>query len=156
MAMTSLRDLFGVSLLSFREVGRLEVGTESAVDRAKSIKSFLMSFFEADANYNVEGADTMNACYGGTNSLFSTVSWAQHDNRGQRFGVVICSDSAVHPSVRDLASIGASSIAMLIAAHACLILQVPRATFIKHSWDFYRPIGWPTNDAIVDIEVATC
>ena len=23
--------------------------------------------------------------------------------------------------------------------------QAPRATFIKHTWDFYRPIGWADN-----------
>ena len=61
--------------MAFGEVGRLEVGTESAVDRGKSTKAFLMSFFEADDHHSVEGADTFNACYGGTNALLSTTNW---------------------------------------------------------------------------------
>ena len=44
---------------------------------------------------------------------------------------------------------------MLVALHACLILLGTRATFMKHSWDFYRPVGWHTNDAIVALDVAT-
>ena len=61
--------------MTFGEIGRLEVGTESAVDRGKSTKAFLMSFFEADDHHSVEGAGTFNACYGGTNAFFSTTNW---------------------------------------------------------------------------------
>ena len=28
-------------------------------------------------------------------------------------------------------------------------------SFVKHAWDFYRPIGWHSNDVIVDMNVAT-
>jgi hypothetical protein len=35
------------------------------------------------------------------------------------------------------------------------MLQPGRTTFIKHSLDFYRPVGWHTNDAIVDMKIAT-
>ena len=44
---------------------------------------------------------------------------------------------------------------MLIAIHAGLVLLEKRTTFIKHSWDFYRPVGWHTNDAVMDINIAT-
>lgn len=57
------------------DIGRLEVGTESAVDRGKSTKSFLMSLFEADNHHGAEGVDTFNACYGGTNAFLSTTNW---------------------------------------------------------------------------------
>merc|ERR1712185_367065 len=46
MAMSSFHRLLKRCQLSPKEIGRLEVGSESAVDRAKSIKSFLMQFFE--------------------------------------------------------------------------------------------------------------
>ncbi|EGB04292.1 hypothetical protein AURANDRAFT_8787, partial [Aureococcus anophagefferens] len=74
------------------ELGRLEVGTESAVDRGKSIKSFLMSLFEADDHHSVEGLDTFNACYGGTNALFGTTNWLQSTAWNGTYGVVVCSD----------------------------------------------------------------
>ena len=49
--------------LNYEEIGRLEVGTESQVDRAKSIKSFLMEQFEAQGVFDVKVVDTYNACY---------------------------------------------------------------------------------------------
>lgn len=155
MAMSSLMRLTSMCTLDLREIGRLEVGTESAVDRGKSTKSFLMSFFEADEHHCVEGVDTFNACYGGTNALFSTTNWISSNNWKGAFGVVVCSDPAVHPDPAEISMIGASSISMLVSTVAPLVLTDPRTTFIKHAWDFYRPVGWRTNDALMDVAVAT-
>ncbi|EGB02698.1 hypothetical protein AURANDRAFT_8893, partial [Aureococcus anophagefferens] len=91
-----------------------EVGTESAVDRGKSTKSFLMSLFEADDHHSVEGLDTFNACYGGTNALFSTTSWIQSKAWNGTYGVVVCSDPAVHPDPATISAIGASSISLVV------------------------------------------
>ncbi|EGB04073.1 hypothetical protein AURANDRAFT_33112, partial [Aureococcus anophagefferens] len=93
-----------------------EVGTESAVDRGKSTKSFLMSFFEADDNHGVEGVDTFNACYGGTNALFNTTNWIQSRAYDGAYAVVVCSDPAVHPDPAYISGIGASSISLAAAA----------------------------------------
>lgn len=41
--------------IDLRDVGRLEVGSESIVDKSKSIKSFLMQLFAECGNYDVEG-----------------------------------------------------------------------------------------------------
>ena len=114
-----------------------------------------MSFFEARDHQNVEGIDTFNACYGGTNAFFSTTNWIQSEGWNGGYGVVVCSDPAVHPDPAYISGVGASSISMLVALHAGLTLLEKRITFIKHSWDFYRPVGWRTNDAIMDINIAT-
>ena len=74
MAMSVFQQLYENMGTTLSEIGRLEVGTESQVDRAKSIKTFLMAMFEDKEIFNIEGADTYNACYGGTNAVFSTVS----------------------------------------------------------------------------------
>ena len=42
--------------INYDDIGRLEVGTESAVDMSKSIKSVLMSLFTESGNHDVEGA----------------------------------------------------------------------------------------------------
>merc|ERR1719356_1260221 len=97
MAMTSLTRLMNLCNLKFSDIGRLEVGTESQVDRAKSIKSFLMSLFEESGCHDVVGADTYNACYGGTNALFNAISWVQGDSWNGKYAIVICSDAAIHP-----------------------------------------------------------
>jgi len=33
--------------------------------------------FEESGNTNIEGIDTTNACYGGTQALFNSVSWIE-------------------------------------------------------------------------------
>jgi len=58
-------------------LGRLEVGTETIIDKSKSVKSVLMTLFEDSGNFDVEGVDTTNACYGGTSALFNAVSWVE-------------------------------------------------------------------------------
>lgn len=56
-----------------REIGRLEVGTETLVDKSKSTKTTLMSLM-GDAR-DVEGATVINACYGGTAALLNSLAW---------------------------------------------------------------------------------
>ena len=63
--------------VDYSRIGRLEVGTETIVDKSKSVKSTLMSLFTASGNSDVEGVDTTNACYGGTNALFNAVNWVE-------------------------------------------------------------------------------
>ena len=50
-------------------VGRLEVGTETLVDKSKSTKTVLMDLFPN--NTDIEGATVINACYGGTSALLN-------------------------------------------------------------------------------------
>jgi acyl transferase domain-containing protein/enoyl-CoA hydratase/carnithine racemase/NADPH:quinone reductase-like Zn-dependent oxidoreductase/acyl carrier protein len=64
--------------IDYNQIGRLEVGTESMVDRSKSIKTFLMRHFEASGNHNLEGVDTYNACYGGTAALLNSIGWLKN------------------------------------------------------------------------------
>lgn len=58
-------------------VGRLEVGTETLVDKSKSVKTVLMQLFEEAGNTDIEGVDTTNACYGGTAALFNAAAWVE-------------------------------------------------------------------------------
>ena len=88
------------------------------MDRGKSTKSFLMSFFEADDHHSVEGLDTFNACYGGTNAFFSTTNWVQGQAWNGKYGVVVCSDPAVHPDPAHISGVGASSVAITIGSRA--------------------------------------
>ena len=155
MAMSAFHRLMERCELDCDEIGRLEVGTESQVDRAKSIKTFLMAFFEEQGIHDVEGADTYNACYGGTNALFNAVNWVQSEAWNGKYAVVICSDTAVHPDSDHLSVIGASAVAMLVGPRAAMVVEPQRVSFMKHAWDFYRPIGWHNNDALVDMSTAT-
>lgn len=59
--------------LSAKDIGFLCVGTETLTDKSKSVKTSLMKLFEE--NYDIEGVDVKNACYGGTQALFHAIDW---------------------------------------------------------------------------------
>jgi hydroxymethylglutaryl-CoA synthase len=61
----------------YSSIGRLEVGTETILDKSKSVKTVLMQLFKESGNYDVEGIDTTNACYGGTAALFNALAWTE-------------------------------------------------------------------------------
>lgn len=50
---TSLLEKYKIPLQS---IGRLEVGTETLLDKSKSVKSVLMQLFQQSGNTNIEGA----------------------------------------------------------------------------------------------------
>ena len=55
----------------------MEVGTETIIDKSKSVKTALMSVLSECGNHDVEGVDTTNACYGGTAALLNAVNWIE-------------------------------------------------------------------------------
>ena len=77
LCLTAVQRLVERNGLSYGDIGRLEVGTETIVDKSKSAKTVLMQLFAAAGNHSVEGIDTTNACYGGTSALFNAVSWVE-------------------------------------------------------------------------------
>jgi hydroxymethylglutaryl-CoA synthase len=54
-------------------IGFLCVGTETLIDKSKSVKSTLMTLFTPHAD--IEGVDVKNACFGGTQALFHAIDW---------------------------------------------------------------------------------
>lgn len=40
--------------ISYADIGRVEVGTESALDNSKAVKTVIMQLFEPSGNHNVE------------------------------------------------------------------------------------------------------
>jgi hydroxymethylglutaryl-CoA synthase len=75
LCLTTLDRLVSKHGLSYSQIGRLEVGTETLIDKSKSVKSVLMKLFEESGNSDVEGVDSTNACYGGTAALFNCLAW---------------------------------------------------------------------------------
>ncbi|CAG5867081.1 unnamed protein product [Menidia menidia] len=77
LCLTVVQRLMERNALSYDSIGRLEVGTETIIDKSKSVKTVLMQLFEDSGNTDVEGIDTTNACYGGTAALFNAVNWVE-------------------------------------------------------------------------------
>ena len=89
LCLTVVQGLMDKSGVSYCDIGRLEVGTETILDKSKSVKTVLMQLFTPSGNSNVEGIDTTNACYGGTQALFNAVAWIESTAWDGKYGVVL-------------------------------------------------------------------
>ncbi|OMH81069.1 Hydroxymethylglutaryl-CoA synthase [Zancudomyces culisetae] len=126
--------------MSYKDIGRLEVGTETLVDKSKSTKTVLMKLFEESGNFSVEGIDTTNACYGGTSALFNACQWVDSSAWDGRLALVVAGDIAVYASGNARPSGGAGVVCMLVGPNAPLAFEFPlRGTYMSHVYDFYKP-----------------
>lgn len=123
-----------------RDIGRLEVGTETILDKSKSVKTVLMQLFEPHNCTDVEGADTTNACYGGTAALFNAIAWVESSAWDGRLALVVAADNAVYSAGSARPTGGAGAIAILVGPDAPLVFDRGlRASCMKHAYDFYKP-----------------
>jgi hydroxymethylglutaryl-CoA synthase len=110
------------------------------LDKSKSVKSVLMQLFQPSGNTNVEGIDTVNACYGGTNALFNTVAWVESSAWDGRDAIVVAGDIALYKKGAARPTGGAGCVAMLIGPDAPVVLEPGlRGSYIVHAYDFYKP-----------------
>ncbi|KAM0935776.1 putative hydroxymethylglutaryl-CoA synthase [Dioscorea sansibarensis] len=134
---TSLLEKYNIDPM---QIGCLEVGSETMIDKSKSIKTWLMQIFEKCHNSDIEGVDSTNACYGGTAAIFNCVNWVESSSWDGRFGLVVCTDSAVYAEGPARPTGGAAAVAMLIGPNAPLAFESKfRGTHMAHVYDFYKP-----------------
>ncbi len=116
------------------------VGTESLTDKSKSAKTSLMHFFEKHGNRDLEGATTMNACYGGTAALFNSAAWVESSEWDGRYALAVAADIAVYEEGAARPTGGAGAVAVLVGPGAPLrFTPQTRATHAADVWDFYKP-----------------
>uniref|UniRef100_A0A0C9RW16 Hydroxymethylglutaryl-CoA synthase n=1 Tax=Wollemia nobilis TaxID=56998 RepID=A0A0C9RW16_9CONI len=140
MSLTVVTSLLEKYAIDPKQIGRLEVGSETVIDKSKSIKTWLMSIFEKCGNTEIEGVDSTNACYGGTAALFNCVNWVESSSWDGRYGLVVATDSAVYAEGPARPSGGAGAIAMLIGPDAPIAFENKyRGTHMVHAYDFYKP-----------------
>jgi hydroxymethylglutaryl-CoA synthase len=124
--------------IDVNSVGRLEVGTETLLDKSKSVKTVLMQLF--GDNTNLEGVDTINACYGGTNAFLNTVNWIESSAWDGRDGLVVAGDIALYAKGAARPTGGAGAVAILVGPDAPIVLEPGlRGTYMEHAYDFYKP-----------------
>lgn len=136
-ALTALSRLLAKNNIDPATIGRLEVGTETLLDKSKSVKSVLMQLF--GDNHDVEGIDTINACYGGTNALFNAVNWIESSSWDGRNAIVVAGDIAIYAKGAARPTGGAGMVAMLIGPDAPLVLEPYHGLYMDHAYDFYKP-----------------
>lgn len=99
-------------------VGRLEVATESRLDRAKSVKSELAGLAaEWGVPGDTSGCDVTNACIGGVQALLDSAEfvWARDaDPEARAYGIVVTTDIAEYRQPREVPTGGAGALAVLV------------------------------------------
>ncbi|KAJ5439819.1 Hydroxymethylglutaryl-CoA synthase [Penicillium daleae] len=140
MALTTLSSLMKKYNIDPKSIGRLEVGTETLLDKSKSVKSVLMQLFTPSGNTNIEGIDTINACYGGTNAVFNSINWLESSAWDGRNAIVVCGDIALYAKGAARPTGGAGCVAMLIGPDAPIVFEPGlRGSYLTHAYDFYKP-----------------
>ncbi|CAI5509951.1 unnamed protein product [Closterium sp. Naga37s-1] len=140
MSLTAVQRLLENNGIDASRIGRLEVGTETVIDKSKSIKTAIMTLFEASGNADVEGVDSCNACYGGTAALLNSVNWVEGSSWDGRFAIVVAVDSAVYAEGPARPTGGAGAVAMLVGPDAPLAMESGLAgSYAAHAYDFYKP-----------------
>ena len=65
------------------------------IELASATVSDSFIWIQESGNTDIEGVDSSNACYGGTAALFNCVNWVESNSWDGRYGLVVCTDSAV-------------------------------------------------------------
>ena len=138
LAMTALRRMLRKFPNIMKDVGRLEVGTESSTDIAKSIKSYLMSMEELKDFPDLLGCDNINACYGGTAALLNTIDWLYSGRTKYKYGIVVITDVA-NMNVESIAWQGGGAIAILIGPNPSIEILTHPVSYMKNTDDFLKP-----------------
>jgi 3-hydroxy-3-methylglutaryl CoA synthase len=147
MAAEAMAELIERNQLDPRRIGRVYLGTESALDMAKPTATYAVEMltqrfapkYGPDCFRNCDVLDMTFACIGAVDALQNTLEWAAADP--ERIGIVVASDIAKY----ELKSSGeytqgAGAVAMLVAHEPRLLAIKPVfgvATESVH--DFFKP-----------------
>ena len=138
--MTAVQTLLEKYDVDPKQIGRLEVGTETLIDKSKSVKSTICQLLTDHGNHDVEGIDSVNACYGGTAALLNSLAWVESSAYDGRYALVVCGDIAVYEPGPARPTGGCAAVAMLIGPDAPLVVEPAlRASHMENAYDFYKP-----------------
>jgi hydroxymethylglutaryl-CoA synthase len=148
MAANAVAELMEKNQLNPSTIGRIYLGTESALDGAKPTATYVINMllqkfasqYGDDCFRNCDVVDLTFACVGGVDALHNTLDWVRNDE--ERIGIVVTSDFAKY----ELASTGeytqgAGAIAMLIKHQPRLLaINDPIGVGMRSEHDFYKPL----------------
>ncbi|KDR80767.1 hypothetical protein GALMADRAFT_241199 [Galerina marginata CBS 339.88] len=135
-AVSGLLEKFNIDPMS---IGRIDVGTETIIDKSKSVKTTLMDLFAESGNFDIEGIDSKNACYGGTAALFNAINWIESSSWDGRNAIVVAGDIAVYAEGAARPAGGAGACAILIGPNAPVVFEPIHGTYMANTYDFYKP-----------------
>jgi hydroxymethylglutaryl-CoA synthase len=106
-----------------KSIGRIDVGTETIIDKSKSVKTTIMDLFAESGNFDIEGIDSKNACYGSTAALFNAINWVESNSWDGRNAIVVAGDIAVYAEGAARPAGGAGACAILIGPNAPIVFE---------------------------------
>lgn len=148
MAANAILELIIKNKLNPNDIGRIYMGTESALDGAKPtatytlemLRNYFSNEYGEECFLHCDVIDMTFACIGGVDALNNTIDWVRGDD--DRIGIVVSSDNAKY----ELASTGeytqgAGAVAMLVKSN-------PRLIAFEDNWgvatmgvhDFFKPL----------------
>ncbi|MEM1216474.1 MAG: hydroxymethylglutaryl-CoA synthase [Bacteroidota bacterium] len=148
MMANAVRELIEKNQLQPQQIGRMYLGTESALDGAKPTATYAMQMLEQyfapthgqDCFLHCDAVDLTFACIGAVDALQNTLDWVR--GGADRIGIVVASDNAKY----ELGSTGEYT--QGAGAVALLVKQNPRLLAFDSHWgvstravyDFYKPL----------------
>lgn len=148
MAANAVLDLIEKNKLDPRQIGRIYLGTESALDGSKPMATYVLGMlnefyareYGADCFLHCDAVDLTFACIGAVDALQNTLDWVKGD--AGRIGIVVSADIAKY----ELGSGGEYT--QGAGAIAVLVRQNPRLLAIDGNWgvatrnvhDFFKPV----------------
>ena len=147
MAAEAIIELIERNNLDPRQIGRIYLGTESALDGAKPTATYavemalkrLSARWGADCFRHCDVLDMTFACIGATDALHNTLDWVAADKRN--IGIVVASDIAKYElqSTGEYTQ-GAGAVAMLVKAQPRLLaMRRVVGVAMESVHDFYKP-----------------
>ncbi|KAG5647850.1 ATP-dependent 5'-3' DNA helicase hcs1 [Asterophora parasitica] len=122
-----------------KSIGRIDVGTETIIDKSKSVKTTLMDLFAEAGNFDIEGIDSKNACYGSTAALFNAINWIESSSWDGRNAIVVGGDIAIYAEGAARPAGGAGACAILIGPNAPIVFEPIHGNYMANTYDFYKP-----------------
>jgi hydroxymethylglutaryl-CoA synthase len=147
MAAEAVAELIERNKLDPRRIGRIYLGTESALDMAKPTGTYAVEMlrerfapqYGPDCFRHCDVVDLTFACIGATDALHNTLDWVASDP--ENIGIVVASDIAKY----ELGSTGeytqgAGAVAMLVRRDPrLLVLRRLFGVAMESVHDFYKP-----------------
>ena len=82
-----------------------------------------MDLFAESGNYDIEGIDSKNACYGSTAAVFNAINWVESSSWDGRNAIVFAGDIAIYAEGSARPAGGAGACAMLIGPNAPIVFE---------------------------------
>ncbi len=158
MAANAVRELIERNELDPQTVGRIYLGTESALDGSKPTATYMLDmltqYFEPqygpDCFLHCDVVDLTFACIGAVDALQNSLDWVR--GRSDRVAIVVGSDNAKY----ELGSAGEYT--QGAGAVALLVKNQPRLLAVGQSWgvatrpvhDFFKPLRKVSKQALLE------